>query len=116
MHLSPAIAFDEMPFFAFTPPRVARRRSCSIVARRTGSRFMILLVASGYLTFLAINHSTQAQVAASEPVGVTVEEVPSAYGAPPGMSRSRFSNLTNAYVLPPWAVYAGIIYQGDALR
>jgi hypothetical protein len=116
MHLSPAIAFDDVPFFAFTPPRVARRRSRSIVACRTGSRFMILLVASGYLTFLAVNHSTQAQVAASEQIVVTGEEVPSAYGAPPGMSRSRFSNLTNAYVLPPWAVYAGIIYQGDALR
>jgi hypothetical protein len=25
------------------------------------------------------------------------EEVPSAYGAPPGLSRSRFSNLVNAY-------------------
>jgi hypothetical protein len=42
--------------------------------------------------------------------------VPSAYGAPPGLSRSRFSNLTNAYVLPPGAVFAGLIYQGDALR
>src|ERR1700731_2770238 len=118
MHSNPAIA---LPFFPLTPrasqaPRVARRRSCSIVARRTGSRFMILLLASGYLTFLAINHSTQAQVAASEQIVVTGEEVPSAYGAPPGMSRARFSNLTSAYVLPPWAVYAGIIYQGDALR
>ena len=44
------------------------------------------------------------------------EEVPSAYGAPPALSRSRFSNLVNAYVLPPWAVFAGLIYQGDALR
>jgi hypothetical protein len=44
------------------------------------------------------------------------EEVPSAYGAPPALSRSRFSNLVNAYVLPPWAVYAGAIYQGDAQR
>ena len=44
------------------------------------------------------------------------EEVPSAYGAPPALSRSRFSNLVNAYVLPPYAVYAGLIYQGDALR
>src|SRR5207302_9085544 len=24
--------------------------------------------------------------------------------------------IVNAYVLPPWAVYAGIIYQGDALK
>jgi hypothetical protein len=44
------------------------------------------------------------------------EEVPSAYGAPPALSRSRFSNLVNAYVLPPWAVYAAAIYEGDALH
>ncbi len=44
------------------------------------------------------------------------EEVPSAYGAPPALSRSRFSNLVNAYVLPPGAVYAGLIYEGDALK
>lgn len=44
------------------------------------------------------------------------EEVPSAYGAPQALSRARFSNLVSAYVLPPWAVYAGAIYQGDALR
>ncbi|MBA3962157.1 MAG: hypothetical protein H0X40_09675 [Chthoniobacterales bacterium] len=44
------------------------------------------------------------------------EEVPSSYGAPPAQSRSRFSNLVNAYVLPPFAVYAAAIYEGDALR
>jgi hypothetical protein len=44
------------------------------------------------------------------------EEVPSAYGAPPALSRSRFSNLVNAYVLPPGAVFAGFIYEGDALK
>ncbi len=49
-------------------------------------------------------------------VVVTGEEVPSAYGAPPALSRSRFSNLVNAYVLPPGAVYAGLIYQGDAQK
>jgi hypothetical protein len=70
----------------------------------------------GCCTLLFANHSIRAQTAVSESVVITGEEVPSSYGAPPGMSRSRFSNLTNAYVLPPWAVYAGIIYQGDALR
>lgn len=75
------------------------------------------LIACACLLFLANNHSVRAQSAVSEEeIVVTGEEVPSAYGAPPGFSRSRFSNLTNAYVLPPWAVYAGIIYQGDALR
>ena len=70
----------------------------------------------GFLAFLAVNHSIQAQTAVSEHVVVTDEEVPSAYGAPPSFSRSRFANLTNAYVLPPWAVYTGLIYEGDALR
>ena len=84
--------------------------SCRI-PRQLGS-----LLACAYFVFLGSNHSMHAQSAVSEHVVVTGEEVPSAYGAPPGFSRSRFSNLTNAYVLPPWAVYAGIIYQGDALR
>lgn len=56
------------------------------------------------------------QGAAAEEIVVTGEEVPSAYGAPPGLSRSRFSNLTNAYVLPPWAFFFGEIYEGDAFR
>lgn len=57
-----------------------------------------------------------AQTNASESIVIQGEEVPSAYGAPPAFSGSRFSNLTNAYVLPPGGVYAGLIYQGDALH
>jgi hypothetical protein len=70
----------------------------------------------GFLSCLAIHPSINAQTAIAERLVVTGEEVPSAYGAPPGFSRNRFSTLTNAYVLPPGAVYAGLIYQGDALR
>jgi hypothetical protein len=44
------------------------------------------------------------------------EEVPSAYGAPPALSRSRFSNLVNAYVLPPYGFYTAAIFEGDAMR
>jgi hypothetical protein len=44
---------------------------------------------------------------------VTGDELPSAYGAPGSFSRSRFSTLTNAYVLPPGGVFAGLIYEGD---
>ena len=47
---------------------------------------------------------------------VAGDEFPSAYGAPGGFARSRFSNLVKAYVLPPWEVYASAIYEGDALR
>lgn len=70
----------------------------------------------GFLGCLAANQSIFAQTATSERLVVTGEEVPSAYGATPSFSRSRFSNLTTAYVLPPGAVFAGLIYQGDALR
>jgi hypothetical protein len=68
------------------------------------------------LGFFAANQSVRGQVAASEEVVVTGAEVGSAYGAPRSFSRSRFSNLTNAYVLPPWTFYFGEIYEGDAFQ
>ena len=60
--------------------------------------------------------SSKAQTGSAERIVVQGEELPSAYGAPPALSRTRFSNLVNAYVLPPGGFYAGLIYQGDALR
>ncbi len=70
------------------------------------------LVALGLaLTSLALNHATQAQTAAAESIVVTGESLPSAYGAPTSFSQSRFSPLTNAYVLPPGAIYASLIYE-----
>src|SRR6202165_693228 len=77
-------------------------------------RFSLITVCTG-LALVALNPSLSAQDAASESVVVTGEEVPSAYGAPPGFSRAKFSNLTQAYVLPPWAFYFGEIYQGFGL-
>ncbi len=62
------------------------------------------------------NQTTKTAAATETTIMVQGEEVPSAYGAPPALSRSRFSNLVNAYVLPPWGVYAAAIYEGDALR
>jgi hypothetical protein len=47
---------------------------------------------------------------------VSGEPIPSAYGAPASFSQSRFSPLTNAYVLPPGFVYASVIYEGDAVH
>ncbi|MEY2482134.1 MAG: hypothetical protein QOK24_662 [Verrucomicrobiota bacterium] len=70
----------------------------------------------GFLSLFAIAPSLPAQTAQSDRLVITGEEVPSAYGAPPSFSRNRFSNLINSYVLPPGAVYGGLIYQGDALR
>jgi hypothetical protein len=70
------------------------------------------LVALGLaLTSVALNHATQAQTAAAESIVVTGESLPSAYGAPTSFSQSRFSPITNAYVLPPGAVYASLIYE-----
>jgi len=80
---------------------------------RTIGRGVLLVLVSG--AFVSVKVCC-AQTAASEQIVVTGEEVPSAYGAPPGLSRSRFSPLTNAYVLPPGAVYGGLLYEGDAFR
>ena len=79
-------------------------------------RLIPAVLGFGFFGYLAASPSIYAQTTTSEPVVVTGEEVPSAYGATPDFSRSRFSNLVNAYVLPPGAVYFGLIYQGDALR
>jgi hypothetical protein len=77
----------------------------------------ITLIACACLLFLATNHSVHAQSAVPEQeIVVTGEEVPTAYGAPPGFSRSRFSNTTTAYVLPPWAFFFGEIYEGQGFR
>src|SRR5438874_4036881 len=82
----------------------------------TMPRMFPSLLAFAFLTYLAINHRLHGQTAAAEHIVVTAEEAGSAYGAPPSFSRSRFSPTTNAYVLPPWAIYTSVIYQGDALR
>src|SRR5438132_1134092 len=79
---------------------------------------LVPFIACGCLLFFASNQSVRAQSAISseQEVVVSGEEVPSAYGAPPGFSRSRFSNLTNAYVLPPWAFFFGEIFEGQGFR
>ncbi|HME88211.1 MAG TPA: hypothetical protein VKE30_03255 [Chthoniobacterales bacterium] len=79
-------------------------------------RLLVPLLGSAYLAFLAVNHSTQAQVAASQSIEVTAEALPSAYGAPTSFSQSRFSPTTNAYVLPPGAIYASLIYEDDVVH
>ncbi len=68
------------------------------------------------LLFSAVHNSLLAQTTTEEEIVVTAEEVPSAYGAPPGISRSRLSNTTQAYVLPPWAFFFGEIFEGQGFR
>lgn len=82
----------------------------------------LFTVLSGFL-FLSGNALAQEPVAPSgdasaAPGRVVVKDsaVLSAYGAPVEFSGSRFSSLTNAYVLPPGVVYAGLIYEGNVLR
>lgn len=60
--------------------------------------------------------SAQAQSAVAPSIVVSAQEIPSAYGAPPSFSQSRFSPTTNAYVLPAGEVYVSEIYEGNALR
>jgi hypothetical protein len=79
-------------------------------------RLCIPSICCAYLAFLAINHSIHAQTATAEQITVTGQEIPSAYGAPSGFSQSRFSPLTNAYVLPPGQIYASLIYEDDVVH
>jgi len=80
------------------------------------SRVVVPSVCCVYLAFLAVNHSSHAQTATAEHITITGEEIPSAYGAPGGFSQSRFSPITNAYVLPPGAIYASLIYENDVVH
>ena len=60
--------------------------------------------------------SAFAQETAETEIVVTGDDIGSAYGAPGGFSRTRFSPATTVYVLPPWTFYFGSIYEGDAFR
>lgn len=74
------------------------------------------LVIAACLAAVVFSPVAKAQTAASEHVEVTAEPLPSAYGAPTSFSQSRFAPLTNAYVLPPGAVYASLIYEDDVVH
>lgn len=84
--------------------------------RLLGNRLFLPALSFAFLVYIGANPSINGQTAVSEHVVISGEEVGSAYGAPTSFSRARFSNLTSGYVLPPWAVYSGVIYQGDAIR
>jgi hypothetical protein len=75
------------------------------------------LIASAWLICPALNLSIHAQVSTEETIVVQATpppyEIPSAYGAPPAFSQSRFSPLTNAYVLPSGEIYSSVIYELD---
>ena len=86
-------------------------------------RRLILLITCTSLTLSAVSNSVFGQETTQRSVVVTApempsayEEVPSAYGAPPEFSRSRFSDTVNAYVLPPWAFFFGELFEGQGFR
>src|SRR5262245_66602476 len=90
--------------------------------QRLLSQFVLLIV-SACFAGPVFNRSVHAQDSTQQRVVVTApgapgayEEVPSAYGAPPEFSRSRFSNAVNAYVLPPWAFFFGELFEGQGFR
>src|SRR5437773_10810971 len=83
------------------------------------ARWLVPLIVCVYLILSAANHSVDAQEVTlrEEPsIVVTGEEVRSAYGAPPGLSRSRFSNTVNAYVLPPRSLFFGEVFESAGFR
>src|SRR5881398_3003160 len=83
------------------------------------ARWFVPLIACVYLILSAANHSVDAQevtLTEEQSIVITGEEVPTAYGAPPGLSRSRFSNTTQAYVLPPWSFFFGELFEGQGFR
>src|ERR1700726_3857802 len=80
------------------------------------SHLSVLLIVCASVVSLAIQHSARAQAAAAEHIVVAGQELPTAYGAPVSFSQSRFSPTTNAYVLPPGAIYSSLIYENDVVH
>ncbi|MFL6538227.1 MAG: hypothetical protein ACJ8JD_08635, partial [Chthoniobacterales bacterium] len=83
---------------------------------RLRHRIVALAFTIGLCSLASAQQAVTTSTTATSDVIVTGEEVPSAYGAPAGFSRSRFSPTVTAYVLPPGVVMAATIYEGDALR
>src|SRR5437763_10633174 len=81
-----------------------------------GKWLLLPVLALALFTYLGATPAVNGQTAASERIVVTGDDVASAYGAPGGFARVRFSPTTSAYGLPPWTFYFGEIYQGDAFR
>src|SRR5437763_15981369 len=77
---------------------------------------VIPLIACTFLIFWVASDSAFGQAETEESIVVTGEEMPSAYGAPPGLSRSRLSNTTQDYVLPTWSFLFGEPYDGQGFR
>lgn len=82
----------------------------------TGSVFAQDAVTPRKAASTAETTSTTSHAETESTIVVTGDELPSAYGAPGPFARSRFSPTVQAYVLPPGAFYAALIYEGNAFR
>src|SRR5438045_9625253 len=80
-----------------------------------GKWLLLPVLALALFTYLGATPAVNGQTAASERIVVTGDDVASAYGAPGGFSRARFSPTTSACVLPPWTFDFGGIFQCAAL-
>jgi hypothetical protein len=69
-----------------------------------------------FFGLLVTARPVDSQTAVTSTVEVEAEELPSAYGAPPDLSRGRISTLTKSYVLPPFSFELETIYEGDVFR
>src|SRR5438270_4181610 len=83
---------------------------------RARPTFFRAVFTSCVLGVLVIGRAAYAQEAVTRNVEVEAGELPSAYGAPPDLSRGRISTLTKSYVLPPFSFELETIYEGDAFR
>src|SRR3981189_3398440 len=88
-------------------------RTRRISARHTPFRVLFVPLACGVIAAFPMAH---AEEEISHDVVVEADELPSAYGAPPDLSRGRISTLTKSYVLPPFSFEVETIYEGDVFR
>ena len=81
-----------------------------------GRGWLIALITAASFSLLPVISPSSRRPQQRRQLSSRPRRVPSAYGAPPVFSRSRFSNTVNAYVLPPWAFFFGELFEGQGFR
>ncbi len=105
--------------FQQIPARTGLRRGFPTLSLGLCAATLLTAIVSGPTVLAQVAASTTPTTDSTTPtvseseIIVRGDEFPSAYGAPGGLSRSRFSPITNGYVLPNGAVFAALIYEGD---
>jgi hypothetical protein len=75
--------------------------------------FVSRLLAAAVLGLFPSLFAAETEEPPTPNVVVEAEELPSAYGAPPDLSRGRISTLTKAFVLPPYHFEIENFYEGN---